>query len=235
MDPSSPQTNQNVRLIALRSAGCNNTDLAHIVESKYADLSVVHVPAYSPNAVAEHALAMLMTLNRRTHKVKRNETKRARRGDDLVGVSTFHSTGPPLSACASTHHRCTTACATATSASKGSRLAWTSTARRWASSARAGSGRPSSASPSVSRPACRWMDTRTHAQALADRDHSTTHHIPACPRPRLQGAGVRHPPEPAAAEARAADARRLERGRRRGRRRWGQLQVLQSRRNLACA
>ena len=32
-------------------------------------LSLVHVPAYSPHAVAEHALAMLLTLNRKTHKV----------------------------------------------------------------------------------------------------------------------------------------------------------------------
>jgi lactate dehydrogenase-like 2-hydroxyacid dehydrogenase len=60
---------QKVRLIALRSAGCNHVDMEHIVASKYESLSVVHVPAYSPHAVAEHALALLMTLNRRTHKV----------------------------------------------------------------------------------------------------------------------------------------------------------------------
>lgn len=68
---SSPdtRTQQNVGLIALRSAGCNNVDMEHIVQSGYSQLSVVHVPAYSPHAVAEHALAMLMTLNRRTHKV----------------------------------------------------------------------------------------------------------------------------------------------------------------------
>ncbi len=53
-----------VKAIALRCAGFNNVDLAH------ADgrLSVFRVPAYSPYAVAEHAMAMLLTLVRRTHK-----------------------------------------------------------------------------------------------------------------------------------------------------------------------
>ena len=53
-----------VRLIALRCAGFNNVDLAH-AEGK---MRVVRVPAYSPFAVAEHAMAMLLTINRRTHK-----------------------------------------------------------------------------------------------------------------------------------------------------------------------
>ncbi len=53
-----------VRLIAMRCAGYNNVDV------KYAEgkIPVVRVPAYSPYAVAEHAMAMLLTLNRRTHK-----------------------------------------------------------------------------------------------------------------------------------------------------------------------
>lgn len=53
-----------VKLIALRCAGYNNVDI------KYAEnkIPVVRVPAYSPYAVAEHAMAMLLTLNRRTHK-----------------------------------------------------------------------------------------------------------------------------------------------------------------------
>lgn len=53
-----------VRIIALRCAGYNNVDI------KYAQdrIPVVRVPAYSPNAVAEHAMALLLTLNRRTHK-----------------------------------------------------------------------------------------------------------------------------------------------------------------------
>ncbi len=53
-----------VKIIAMRCAGYNNVDV------KYAEgkIPVVRVPAYSPYAVAEHAMAMLLTLNRRTHK-----------------------------------------------------------------------------------------------------------------------------------------------------------------------
>jgi D-lactate dehydrogenase len=53
-----------VRLIAMRCAGYNNIDL----ETCYNRLHVVRVPAYSPNAVAEHAVALMLTLNRKTHK-----------------------------------------------------------------------------------------------------------------------------------------------------------------------
>jgi len=54
-----------VKLIALRCAGFNNVDLK--ATRKYG-IKVVRVPAYSPQAVAEHAVAMMMTLNRKTHK-----------------------------------------------------------------------------------------------------------------------------------------------------------------------
>lgn len=54
-----------VELIALRCAGYNNVDVQRAVER---GLSVVRVPAYSPYAVAEHALALLLTLNRKTHR-----------------------------------------------------------------------------------------------------------------------------------------------------------------------
>ena len=53
-----------VRLIALRSAGFNNVD----VRAAYGRIHVVHVPAYSPYAVAEHAIALLLTSVRRIHK-----------------------------------------------------------------------------------------------------------------------------------------------------------------------
>ena len=53
-----------VRYIALRCAGYNNVDLK-ATEGK---LRVVRVPAYSPYAVAEHAMAMLLTSIRRIHK-----------------------------------------------------------------------------------------------------------------------------------------------------------------------
>lgn len=54
-----------VRLIALRCAGFNNVDLD---AAKAANICVVRVPAYSPYAVAEHAVALILTLNRHTHK-----------------------------------------------------------------------------------------------------------------------------------------------------------------------
>ncbi|MEO1055719.1 MAG: 2-hydroxyacid dehydrogenase [Actinomycetota bacterium] len=54
-----------VRTIALRCAGFNNVDLAAADRS---GIHVVHVPAYSPNAVAEHTIALILALNRRIHR-----------------------------------------------------------------------------------------------------------------------------------------------------------------------
>ena len=54
-----------VKLIALRCAGFNNVDLE---AAKEHDIKVVRVPVYSPPAVAEHAMALILTLNRKTHK-----------------------------------------------------------------------------------------------------------------------------------------------------------------------
>ncbi len=54
-----------VKVIALRCAGFNNVDLG---AAKTHGIRVCRVPAYSPEAVAEHAVAMLLTLNRKTHK-----------------------------------------------------------------------------------------------------------------------------------------------------------------------
>lgn len=54
-----------VKVIALRCAGFNNVDLE---AAKANNIHVCRVPAYSPEAVAEHALAMMLTLNRKTHK-----------------------------------------------------------------------------------------------------------------------------------------------------------------------
>lgn len=52
-----------VKLIAMRCAGFNNLDLNALDQ-----LRVARVPAYSPYAVAEHAMAMLLVLNRKIHK-----------------------------------------------------------------------------------------------------------------------------------------------------------------------
>jgi D-lactate dehydrogenase len=54
-----------VKLITLRCAGFNNVDIAAACEK---DITVLRVPAYSPHSVAEHAVALILTLNRKTHK-----------------------------------------------------------------------------------------------------------------------------------------------------------------------
>ncbi|MBE9586944.1 2-hydroxyacid dehydrogenase [Mucilaginibacter sp. JRF] len=54
-----------IRLLLLRCAGFNNVDLDAAREN---EIKVLRVPAYSPEAVAEHAIAMILTLNRKTHK-----------------------------------------------------------------------------------------------------------------------------------------------------------------------
>lgn len=78
-----------VELIALRSAGFNNVDIA---AAKANGIAVVRVPAYSPHAVAEHALALILTLNRKTHKAY----NRVREGnfslDRLTGFDLFGKT-----------------------------------------------------------------------------------------------------------------------------------------------
>ena len=53
-----------LRLLALRCAGYNNVDF----ESAYGRIHVVRVPAYSPYAVAEHTVALILALNRKTHR-----------------------------------------------------------------------------------------------------------------------------------------------------------------------
>jgi len=71
------------RLIALRSAGYNHVDLA---AAKRLGLTVVRVPAYSPHAVAEHAVALILALNRRLHRAY----NRTREGDfSLHGLTGF--------------------------------------------------------------------------------------------------------------------------------------------------
>ncbi|GLU54505.1 2-hydroxyacid dehydrogenase [Dyadobacter frigoris] len=54
-----------IKVVALRCAGFNNVDFK---AAKSTNLKVVRVPAYSPESVAEHATALILTLNRKTHK-----------------------------------------------------------------------------------------------------------------------------------------------------------------------
>lgn len=80
---------QGIRLILMRCAGYNNVDLktAH----KYG-IKVLRVPGYSPEAVAEHAMALVLTANRHTHKayIKCRENNFALNG--LMGVNLYQKT-----------------------------------------------------------------------------------------------------------------------------------------------
>lgn len=76
-----------VRLIALRSAGFNNVDLKAVQE---AGITVARVPAYSPDAVAEHTVALMLSLNRKIHRAY----ARVREGNfDLEGLLGFNMRG----------------------------------------------------------------------------------------------------------------------------------------------
>jgi len=72
-----------VKLIALRCAGFNNVDLK---TCRQHGIDVVRAPAYSPNSVAEHAIALMTALNRRVHRA----WSRVREGNfslnNLVGM-----------------------------------------------------------------------------------------------------------------------------------------------------
>ena len=78
-----------VKLLALRCAGYNNVNLA---AAKEHGLTIVRVPAYSPHAVAEHAVALILTLNRKIHK----SYNRVREGnfslERLTGFDLFEKT-----------------------------------------------------------------------------------------------------------------------------------------------
>jgi D-lactate dehydrogenase len=75
------------RLIALRSAGFNHVDLP---TAQRLGLSVVRVPSYSPHAVAEHAVALILSLNRHLHRA----CNRTRDGDfTLHGLTGFDLVG----------------------------------------------------------------------------------------------------------------------------------------------
>ena len=78
-----------VKIIALRCAGFNNVDLE--ATKKYG-IRVSRVPAYSPEAVAEHAVAMLLTLNRKTHKAYNRIREQNFSLTGLMGFNLFGKT-----------------------------------------------------------------------------------------------------------------------------------------------
>ncbi|HEY9751131.1 MAG TPA: 2-hydroxyacid dehydrogenase [Allocoleopsis sp.] len=80
---------QGTRLIALRSAGFNHVDLA---AAEQLGLTVVRVPAYSPHAIAEHTVALMLALNRKIYRAY----ARVREGnfslDGLLGFDLYGRT-----------------------------------------------------------------------------------------------------------------------------------------------
>jgi D-lactate dehydrogenase len=78
-----------VKFIALRCAGFNNVNLE---AAKAKGIRVCRVPAYSPEAVAEHAVAMLLTLNRKTHKAYNRVREQNFSLNGLLGFNLYGKT-----------------------------------------------------------------------------------------------------------------------------------------------
>lgn len=78
-----------IQLIALRCAGYNQVDLE---AAKNLGISIVRVPAYSPEAVAEHAFALLLTLLRKTHKAYNRVRENNFSLEGLTGVNIYEKT-----------------------------------------------------------------------------------------------------------------------------------------------
>lgn len=78
-----------VRHVALRCAGFNNVDLA---AAKALGIAVTRVPAYSPHAVAEHTVALLLTLNRKLHRAYNRVREHNFSLSGLVGFDLYGKT-----------------------------------------------------------------------------------------------------------------------------------------------
>lgn len=77
------------RLVALRSAGYNHVDLRAAAEL---GLTIVRVPAYSPHAVAEHAVALILALNRKIYRAYNRVREGNFQLDGLVGYDLYGKT-----------------------------------------------------------------------------------------------------------------------------------------------
>ncbi len=79
----------NIHLVLLRCAGYNNVDVAY---AKQNNITLLRVPAYSPEAVAEHALALALSVNRHIHKsyIKVRENNFSLSG--LTGINFYKKT-----------------------------------------------------------------------------------------------------------------------------------------------
>ena len=77
-----------IRFIALRCAGFNNVD----TKAAFGKIHIYRVPAYSPYAVAEHAMALLLTSNRRIHKAYIRTRDYNFSLNELTGVDLYNKT-----------------------------------------------------------------------------------------------------------------------------------------------
>jgi D-lactate dehydrogenase len=80
---------QGVGLVALRSAGYNHLDVAHC---QGLGIRAVRVPAYSPHAVAEHSIALLLALSRKLHKAYNRVRESNFSLSGLVGFELYKKT-----------------------------------------------------------------------------------------------------------------------------------------------
>src|SRR3974377_307514 len=82
-----------VRLVALRCAGFNNVDLE---AAKKLSITITRVPSYSPHAVAEHAIALILALNRKIHRAYNRVREMNFSLSGLVGFDLFGKTAGVL-------------------------------------------------------------------------------------------------------------------------------------------
>ena len=82
-----------VRLVALRCAGFNNVDLE---AAKELSIAITRVPSYSPHAVAEHAIALILALNRKIHRAYNRVREMNFSLSGLVGFDLFGKTAGVL-------------------------------------------------------------------------------------------------------------------------------------------
>ncbi len=80
--------NCGVKVIALRCAGFNNVDMENMID----DIKVVRVPAYSPHAVAEHTVTLLMDINRKTYRAYQRTKKYNFSLNGLLGFDIYNKT-----------------------------------------------------------------------------------------------------------------------------------------------
>ena len=82
-----------VRLVALRCAGFNNVDLE---AAKELNIAITRVPSYSPHAVAEHTIALILALNRKIHRAYNRVREMNFSLSGLVGFDLFGKTAGVL-------------------------------------------------------------------------------------------------------------------------------------------